>query len=222
MERFFLYVKRFNTVVIAAGLLGILGLVAWGGAQAGREMLRSEKKTIDVPRSGQEATEFKETFILRPTDFSSKDGAPVFKLMLKGDGRSYEEGRSSDVRNLLFFRDGQEKSKWLFPSQSQVLNRFESLKGNAGEEILYLETEPAKGNEKSDSKLGSRSVYLVRMSGEGLEKALSEVEMTLRHRVVKDQLEIIYQSSEAVRLAKYSLKNFQKLSDIEVARIESK
>jgi hypothetical protein len=44
----------------------------------------------------------------------------------------------------------------------------------------------------------------------------------LRHRVVKGQLEIIYQSSEAVRLAKYSLKNFQKLSDIEVARIEPK
>jgi hypothetical protein len=60
------------------------------------------------------------------------------------------------------------------------------------------------------------------MSGEGLEKALSEFEMTLRHRVVKGQLEIIYQSSEAVRLAKYSLKNFQKLSDIEVARIEPK
>lgn len=222
MERFFLYVKRFNTVVIAAGLLGIIGLVAWGGAQAGREMLRSEKKTIDVPRSGEEATEVKETFILRPTDFSSKDGAPVFRLMLKREGRSYEEGRSSDVRNLLFFRDGTEKSKWLFPSQSQVLNRFESIKGDADEEILYLETEPAKGNEKSDSKLGSRSVYLVKMSGEGLEKALSEVDMTLRHRVVKDQLEIIYQSTEAVRLAKYSLKNFQKLSDIEVARIESK
>ena len=47
-------------------------------------------------------------------------------------------------------------------------------------------------------------------------------EMILRQRVVKDQLEIIYQSSEAVRLAKYTLKNFQKLSDIEVARIDSK
>lgn len=222
MERFFLYVKRFNTVVIAAGLLGILGLVAWGGAQAGREMLRSEKKSIDVPRAGDEDIAVKETFILRPSDFASKDGAPVFRLMLKGEGRSYEEGRNSDVRNLLFFRDGQEKSKWLFPSQSQVLNRFEPLKVDAGEEILYLETEPAKGNEKTDRKQGSRSVYLVRMSGEGLEKALSEVEMTLRHRVVKDQLEIIYQNSEAVRLAKYSLKNFQKLSDIEVARIESK
>lgn len=222
MERFFLYVKRFNTVVIAVGLLGILGLVAWGGAQAGREILRSEKKTIDVPRTGAETTEVKETFILRPTDFASNDGTPVFRLMLKGEGRSYEEGRSSDVRNLLFFRDGKENSKWLFPNQSQVLNRFESLKGDAGEEILYLETAPAKGDVKSDSKQGLRSVYLVRMSGEGLEKALSEVEMTLRHRVVKDQLEIIYQNSDAVRLAKYSLKNFQKLSDIEVARIESK
>ena len=60
------------------------------------------------------------------------------------------------------------------------------------------------------------------MNGEGLANVLSEVEMILRHRVVKDQLEIIYQNSEAVRLAKYSLKNFQKLLDIEVARIESK
>lgn len=222
MERFFLYVKRFNTIVIAAGLLGILGLVIWGGAQAGREMFRSEKKTVDVPRVGEEVKEVKETFILRPTDFASRNGAPVFKLISKGDGRSYEEGRSTYVRNLLFFREGQEKSKWLFPNQSQVLDHFETLKWDAGEEILYLETEPAKGNEKRDSKQGSLSVYLVRMNGEGLANVLSEVEMILRHRVVKDQLEIIYQSSEAVRLAKYTLKNFQKLSDIEVARIDSK
>lgn len=222
MERFFVYVKRFNTIVIAVGLLGIVGLVAWGGAQAAKEMFRSEKKTVDVPRTGSEVSEAKETFILRPTDYASNEGAPVFRLMLKGEGRHYDESRNSDVRNLLFFRDGKEKSKWLFPNQSQVLNHFESLKGAGEEGVLYIEAEPSIGNEKNNSNQGSRTVYLVRMNGEGLEKALSEVELTLRHRVLKNQLEIIYQSSDAVRLAKYSLKDFQKISDMEVARIESK
>lgn len=115
-------------------------------------MFRSEKKTVDVPRAGEEVKEVKETYILRPTDFASRDGAPVFKLISKGDARSYEEGRSTYVRNLLFFREGQEKSNWLFLNQSQVLDHFETLKWDTGEEILYLETKPAKGNEKSDSK----------------------------------------------------------------------
>ena len=221
MEKFILYVRRFNTIVIGIGLLLLLGLATMGGIEVGKGFFRSEKKSVEVPQSqGQDAADSKESFVLRPTDFTSQAGNPVFKLLTEsGGGRSYEEGRGINVRNLLFFKNDSEKSKWLFPDQSLLLNRIESLKNGSESEILYIEAERVKRKDQGESKRDSQSVYLVRMDGEGLEKALGDVEQTLRHRVVKNQLEIIYQSAQAVRLARFSLKDFTRISDVEVARI---
>ena len=220
MDKFIRYVRRFNTIVIGIGLLFLLGLATMGGIEVGKGFFRSEKKGVEVPQAQGQGEDRKESFVLRPTDFTSQAGNPVFKLMTEDDGgRSYEEGRGIHVRNLLFFKSESEKSKWLFQDQSLLLNRIESLKNGIESEILYIEAEPVKHKNQGENKRDSRSVYLVRMDGGGLEKVLGNLEQTLRHRVVQNQVEIIYQSAEAVRLAKFSLKDFKKVSDIEVARI---
>jgi hypothetical protein len=50
---------------------------------------------------------------------------------------------------------------------------------------------------------------------------LTGVEQTLSHKTVKGQLQIVYQSADAVRMARISLRELQTKSDVEVARIET-
>jgi hypothetical protein len=59
------------------------------------------------------------------------------------------------------------------------------------------------------------------MDGSGLQKVLAGVEQTLSHKMVKGQLQIVYQSADAVRIARISLRELQTKSDVEVARIET-
>ena len=62
MEKFILYVRRFNTIVIGIGLLLLLGLATMGGIEVGKGFFRSEKKSVEVPQSqGQDAADSKES-----------------------------------------------------------------------------------------------------------------------------------------------------------------
>ena len=127
-----------------------------------------------------------------------------------------------NTRNLLFFREGPGKSLWLFPDQARVLARVEGYKsGSAQEDVLLIETEPDRGKEEKDLPRNSRDVYLVRMDGTGLQRILTGVEETLNRKTVQGQLQIVYQNADAVRLARFSLRDFRQLSDLEVARMET-
>ncbi len=222
MDKFIVYVQRFNTLVIGLGLLLLVALASWGGLEGAKGWLRSEKKTVEAPESNSQEGDRKETFSLRPTEYSDADGALVFRLQSNGEGRAYDEGRAMHTRNLLFFRESGEKPRWLFPDQALVLSRIEAYKSGAGDEdTLLIETEPRWRNEVKGDSRQTRDVYLVRMGGSGLQKVLTGVEQTLSHKTLKGQLQIVYQSADAVRMARISLRELQTKSDVEVARIET-
>lgn len=222
MDKFIVYVQRFNTLVIGAGLLLLVAMATWGGFEGTKSWLRSEKKTVEAPKSNGQKGDRKETFFLRPTEFSAADGVLVFRLQSNGEGRAYDEGSAMHTRNLLFFRETGEKPRWLFPDQTLVLSRIEAHKSGAGEEdTLLIETEPRWRSEAKGDSRQTRDVYLVRMDGSGLQKVLAGVEQTLSHKMVKGQLQIVYQSADAVRIARISLRELQTKSDVEVARIET-
>lgn len=225
MERFFLYVQRFNAVVIGLGLLLIVGLAILGGLKETMGLFRSEQKTVEVPHSAGNEGQSGATYSLHPTEYSTSEGTVVFRLQSRGGssgGGAYAEGRGTYTRNLLFFREGPGKSLWLFPDQARVLARVEGYKsGSAQEDVLLIETEPDRGQEEKDLPRNSRDVYLVRMDGTGLQRILTGVEETLNRKTVQGQLQIVYQNADAVRLARFSLRDFRQLSDLEVARMET-
>ena len=224
MERFFLYVQRFNALVIGLGLLFILGLVILGGLKEAMGLFRSEQKTVEVPHSAESEDQSGATYSLHPTEYSTSEGTVVFRLQSRGGssgGNAYAEGRGTYTRNLLFFKEGAGKSLWLFPDQARVVARVEGYKsGSAQEDVLLIETEPDRGQEGKDLPRNSRDAYLVRMDGTGLQRILTGVEETLNRKTVQGQLQIIYQNADAVRLARFSLRDFRQQSDMEVARIE--
>ena len=225
MKRFFLYVQRFNAVVIGLGLLLIVGLAILGGLKETMGLFRSEQKTVEVPHSAGNEGQSGATYSLHPTEYSTSEGTVVFRLQSRGGssgGGAYAEGRGTNTRNLLFFREGPGKSLWLFPDQARVLARVEGYKsGSAQEDVLLIETEPDRGQEGKDLPRNSRDVYLVRMDGTGLQRILTGVEETLNRKTVQGQLQIVYQNADAVRLARFSLRDFRQLSDLEVARMET-
>ena len=222
MDKFIVYVQRFNTLVIGLGLLLLVAMATWGGLEGANGWLRSEKKTVEAPETSAQEGDRKETFSLRPTEYSTADGALVFRLQSNGEGQAYDEGRATHTRNLLFFRETGEKPRWLFPDQALVLSRIEAYRSGAGDQdTLLIETEPKWRNEAKDDSRQTRDVYLVRMDGSGLQKVLAGVEQTLSHKTVKGNLQIVYQSADAVRMARISLRELQSKSDVEVARIET-
>ncbi len=222
MDKFIIYVQRFNTLVIGLGLLLLVALATWGGLEGAKGWLRSEKKSVEAPETTGQDGDRKETFSLRPTEYSAADGALVFRLQSNGEGQAYDEGRATHTRNLLFFRETGEKPRWLFPDQALVLSRIEAYRSGAGDQdTLLIETEPKWRNEAKDDSRQTRDVYLVRMDGSGLQKVLAGVEQTLSHKTVKGHLQIVYQSADAVRMARISLRELQTKSDVEVARIET-
>lgn len=225
MERFFLYVQRFNAVVIGLGLLFLVGLAILGGLKETMGLFRSEQKTVEVPHSAGNEGQNGATYPLHPTEYSTSEGSVVFRLQSRGGssgGGAYAEGRGSNTRNLLFFREGAGKSLWLFPDQARVLARVEGHKsGPAQQDVLMIETEPDSGQEEKDLSRNSRDVYLVRMDGTGLQRILSGVEETQNRKAVQGELQIVYQNADAVRLARFSLRDFRQLSDMEVVRMET-
>lgn len=225
MERFFLYVQRFNALVIGLGLLLIVGLGVLGGLKETMGLFRSEQKTVEVPHSAGKEGQSGASYSLHPTEYSTSEGSVVFRLQSRGGssgGGAYAEGRGTHTRNLLFFREGAGKSLWLFPDQARVLARVEGYKsGSAQEDVLLIETEPDRGQEEKDLPSNSRDVYLVRIDGTGLQRILTGVEETLTRKTVQGQLQIVYQNADAVRLARISLRDFRQLSDMEVARMET-
>lgn len=225
MERFFLYVQRFNALVIGLGLLLIVGLGVLGGLKETMGLFRSEQKTVEVPHSAGKEGQSGASYSLHPTEYSTSEGSVVFRLQSRGGssgGGAYAEGRGTHTRNLLFFREGAGKSLWLFPDQARVLARLEGYKsGSAQGDVLLIETEPDRGQEEKDLPSNSRDVYLVRMDGTGLQRILTGVEETLTRKTIQGQLQIVYQNADAVRLARISLRDFRQLSDMEVARMET-
>ncbi|MGV1045494.1 hypothetical protein [Limnohabitans sp.] len=225
MERFFLYVQRFNTVVIGLGLLFIVGLAVLGGMKETMGLFRSEQKTVEVPHSAGNEGQHGATYSLHPTEYSTSEGTVVFRLQSWGGssgGGAYAEGRGTSTRNLLFLREGAGKSLWLFPDQTKVLARVEGYKsGSAKEDVLLIETEPDRGQQEKDAPRNSRDVYLVRMDGTGMQRILTGVEETLNRKTVQGQLQIVYQNADAVRMARYSLRDFRQQSDVEVVKIET-
>lgn len=211
--------------MISLGLLLVVGLVVLGGANEALSLIRSDQKTVEVPQVAGEKKERGTTYSLNPTDYATSDGTLVFRLQSRSRSSGavpYAEGYSLDTRNLLFFKEGAGKVLWLFPDQARLLVRVEGYKsGSSQEDVLLIEAEPDRRQEENGGSLNSRDLYLVHMDGTGVQRILTGVEQTLHRKAFQGQLQIVYQNADAVRLARFSLKDFRLLSDGEVAKIES-
>ena len=220
VERFFVYLQRFNSLVIAFGLLGFLGLAAWGGIEAVKTSLRNETKSVQVPQTEAIPQEAKECFVIRGTDFSLSSGSVVFKLLSPAGGRAYEEGRAMDTRNLMFFRVGDGASSWMFADQSQTLEKIDVFKTDkSGEEFLFVESRPQVKSREAGERPSLRDLHMVKADGSGHTRLVEGVEQTLSRNLVGDELHLVYQRSDSVRFARISLKDLRQISDVEVVKM---
>lgn len=215
-------VQWFNTLVIGSGLVVLLLLLTWGGVVSIKDAMQLTTKSVQVPQAEGQAKTDKDHYFLRPTDLNPQAGGAVFKLLSHRQGVGYEDARSSEIRNLLFFNGTSETSIWLYPDQSQVLNRIERFDENKAEGALFIEWETVQQKSPDRNAAKLLQIDLVKLDGKGLQRALTDVEQVLRQRQTGQELEVIYQVKDAVRLAKFSIKDFRKLSDTEVARVEAR
>jgi hypothetical protein len=212
MEKFFKLIERVNTLAFfSAVVLAVCLLLC---AAVGSIWSTKGRTSVVVPNEARKETE---VLSLAAWEFIPDFGIQVLKLQ-STDGKSvgYEgEGRTHQVRNLLFVGTGAQYSKWMLPDQSRALSRLESLSAQSGgSKAIYFESRAA-GSDASKSF----SVNLVKPDGTGPVEVLKDVTHLVSRRVSGDVVHFIYQSSLEIRQAKVSLRTFEPLGNSLVAKM---
>lgn len=210
MEKIFKLIERVNALAFFSAVILALCLLIW--AAVGSIWGVKGRTSVVVPN---EAKKESEVLSLAAWEFIPDLSMQVLKLQ-STDGKSggYEgEGRTHQVRNLLFVGTGAQYSKWMLPDQSLVLSRLESLSAQTGSsKAIYFESR-AVGSETTQTF----SVNLVKPDGTGAAEVLKDVSHLVSRRVSGDVVHFIYQSGLEIRQAKVSLRTFERLGDSLVA-----
>ncbi len=212
MEKFFKLIERVNALAFFSAVILALCLLIW--AAVGSIWGVKGRTSVVVPN---EAKKESEVLSLAAWEFIPDLSMQVLKLQ-STDGKSggYEgEGRTHQVRNLLFVGTGAQYSKWMLPDQSRVLSRLDSLSAQTGgSKAIYFESRAA------GSKINEPfSVNLVKPDGSGAVEVLKDVSQLVSRRVSGDVVHFIYQSGLEIRQVKVSLRTFERLGDSLVAKM---
>ena len=213
MEKFFKLIERVNALAFFSAVVLALCLLVW--AAVGSIWDAKNRTSVVVPN---EAKKESEVLSLVAWEFIPELGMQVLKLQSTNgkSGGGYEgEGRTHQVRNLLFVGTGAQYSKWMLPDQSRVLSRLESLSAQTGaSKAIYFESR-AVGSETTQPF----SINLVKPDGTGAVEVLKDVLHLVSRRVSGDVVHFIYQSGLEIRQVKVSLRTFERLGDSLVAKM---
>ena len=212
MEKFFKLIERVNALAFFLAVVMALCLLIW--AAVGSSWDAKSRTSVVVPN---EAKKESEVLSLAAWEFIPDLSMQVLKLQsTDGKSGSYEgEGRTHQVRNLLFVGTGAQYSKWMLPDQSRALSRLESLSAQTGaSKAIYFESR-AVGSETTQPF----SINLVKPDGTGAVEVLKDVTHLVSRRVSGDVVHFIYQSGLEIRQVKVSLRTFGRLGDSFVAKM---
>ena len=215
LDRWFVALERFNTIVVAAGLTLLLLGVSWAVLDLLRERLSATEKSVQAPgHSAAPIPGEKQGLTVRTLELNPQPATLVLELLGHQQGKGYESSRYHEVRNLLFLTPGEGQARWLFEDRQLVLARVEAVQDQQSPvQALLIETHV------KDAASEVRDVYLVRPDGSGRTRVLEGIEKTLSRKKVGPELHLLYQRTDAVRLARHALPGLQQLSDQEVARL---
>lgn len=227
MERIFTLISRFNSLmslIIVFGLGCVLILVFWNSS------IWKDRSAVEVHGTHQDA---KANVVMRFGHVESIMGADTKMITLMARDSSASKlysgtgGYAGENRNMLFLVGKDSKAHWLFPNQQNVILVSEQLalvnneNKKSATKALYFEYVDTDSN--SDGHLASddlSNVGLAKPDGSDFKAVLKGLNRILSFQVTDDGfVSIIYQSTVKVRQAKFSLINFDKQSDQELAEI---
>ncbi len=223
MDRFFVVVARINSVLFLLVLLGAAAGLALAIWQAQRWNGRG---AVEVTKEGAA----KKRVVLRFGQPERITGTNAQMLKLNSDAGSaeYSSGKGSDTRNILFLTDAEKQGRWLFKDhRGLVLDtaqvREETLPDQKAfpARAVYVEYVAIDTNGDGELSHGdSVTVGFAKPDGTGFVAVLQGIKNVLSHDVAgAGDVSVVYQKDKALRRAKFSVADFQLVSDEEIASL---
>jgi hypothetical protein len=211
---FFLNIRRFNALLPLLAILMMALALAWGAFYS--DTAPPPKSVIPPDRNESASSEVLE---LSKLDVDLDLGPKLVMLKVVIRKKSSSDYSRSAIRNLVFVEDDSTELKWVFPTQQQELVSVHPLMNSNGViRGIYVEAiDKADAVKSSEHEL--RSIYVVSPDGMGYKKILSNVDEVISRRNDSNKLRLIYQTENSVRMAQIDMRDFQVITDREIAKL---
>jgi len=229
-NRFFKFVWRFNGIAIMVTI--IIGIVMMFGSILGGFWKKDEPLIANVANDpdGQEkwrlgyAQKIRGRVVVIPLVSEReyvKVGVPSMKSALHSYGDSYSG------RNMLFIDGESNKSKWLFPTNNQMITSSKFLPKDdeyKNKDVNFIVYEIVTEDTNGDKKLTSDDMASIAVSsfdGSHYQVIASKVDRLIDvSQVGKDRLLLVYQKNKIGYSAAYSLADFSLIDQKELPKTQ--
>jgi hypothetical protein len=125
-------------------------------------------------------------------------------------------------RNILFLVGDEKTPHWLFPQHGQRIlsaNQLpdEKINKDSPTQVLYFEFSNQNPNDATEgNQKNKRSIALTKPNGEKPTVVLENISRIMSTEIVQGSVSIVYQVEKSLRLARFNLDTFERLSDREI------
>lgn len=226
MDTLFTYIRRFNSLLLFAGLISLTLLVLWVIVSS-TEWADRDVVTTATASGTQEELRF------RLEDFKDIPGTHTQMLKLTASkanaGIDYSSYKS-DTRNILFLTGDEKAGRWLFDSQDNIIHSAAQLTTASDEEdsgknkttqALYFVYGDQDTTGDGEITQGDRSkIGLSKANGEGFTTVLSDIDHVYAVSLIGNRsISILYRIGKSLRQARYSVETLARELDREVVAI---
>lgn len=218
-SRLFIIINRINAVVfllllIAASILFLSTLLASNH--------RNDNRTVIVEEDKDNPREKLELVLGNMQEIHGHDNYYV-ELRTRSEGGKFSSGYGGgETRNVLFFVGNKLNSRWLYKKHDYLIERVETLdhelndKKTRRAQAIYIRSIKKDSNNNHELDSDDKStIALTRPDGSGYTEILSDADSIIDKETSSDgkYLTVLYQTKGIVVLKKFSLHNFQLVSE---------
>ncbi|MDH5183913.1 MAG: hypothetical protein OEX12_08500 [Gammaproteobacteria bacterium] len=218
-SRLFIIVNRINAVFFLLLLVVGSSLILLTLLSSNH---RNDNRTVIVEEDKDNPSETLELVLGNMQEIHGHDNYYV-ELRTRREGGKFSSGyRGGEMRNVLFFIGNKLNSRWLYEKHDYLIESIEILnhepdeRNNRQAQAIYIRAikHDSNNNQVLDSEDES-TIALTRPDGSGYTEILSDADSIIDKETSRDgkYLTVLYQSKGIVVLKKFSLQNFQLVSE---------
>ena len=220
-DKAFSIISRINQTLLFLGFVGLLVLALWGVIEIYKESHKPRAGEIAVSDKKENGTNKK---ILSFDSFHKIRGTDIMMANIserKLD--NYATYTLSKDKNILFIYTKQNKAHLLFPHFNYLIlssnavrvggERYDNDDNNPARGLIYEYVKADSNDDKTIDKEDRHAVGLAHVDGTGAVEILNDLDNLLSSEALDNEtLSVIYQKSDKVISAHYSLTSFKLLS----------
>lgn len=224
-NKFFIWTSRVTSILFLLFIVIVIGFTIYGIFESKKWSGRNTVKVTGEQKDDEVIDD------LRLGNITKVCGKDIQYVALSSSNSS--KGFSSGgygllTRNIVFFVGNDMDSYWLFTTNKYLINKIDQLKKNADNckerETVSIYYEVIKSDTNKDGNLNTEddiTISLTSPDGKNYLELDSAVTSVIDHSIDADAktLTILMQKGAAILMKKYSLTNYQMISEKEVSKI---